>query len=278
VGAASPLVPKRLGGLKFAKFSNAYMLVYVRLADWGHIMAPVGKDALQEHLRKRLEVHCVLQRLCWVVRGRRGCMVGWLGASAHDASRAARPLRHAQRACAASHAHHTPAPHPRAAWQAEQADKERRQLEKQEAHLYCTVRVATDEDIAAQVRVERGAGGAGGCVRGAPACRLPCTALPVRASRCHPTLPHVHHPSNVHTHAHRSRSNARSNTRSNTMTDWQQPVVPPGGLQQAAPQQDLPRAQAHTVCRLQEAGVCFFCVMWRVSAGVRVRVRVCVLV
>jgi hypothetical protein len=35
--------------------------------------------------------------------------------------------------------------------QAEQREKERRQKEKQEAHLYCHVRIATDQDIAEQV-------------------------------------------------------------------------------------------------------------------------------
>jgi hypothetical protein len=35
--------------------------------------------------------------------------------------------------------------------QAEQREKERRQKEKQEAHLYCHVRIATDADIAQQV-------------------------------------------------------------------------------------------------------------------------------
>lgn len=38
-----------------------------------------------------------------------------------------------------------------AALQAEQREKERRQKEKQEAHLYCHVRIATDQDIAEQV-------------------------------------------------------------------------------------------------------------------------------
>lgn len=42
---------------------------------------------------------------------------------------------------------HLPAPH----HQADQRDKERRQKEKQEAHLYCHVRIATDQDIAQQV-------------------------------------------------------------------------------------------------------------------------------
>jgi len=42
--------------------------------------------------------------------------------------------------------------------QAEQREKERRQKEKQEAHLYCHVRVATDQDIAQQVR-RNGRGG-----------------------------------------------------------------------------------------------------------------------
>ena len=43
---------------------------------------------------------------------------------------------------------HPPPPHT----QAEQREKERRQKEKQEAHLFCHVRIATDQDIAQQVR------------------------------------------------------------------------------------------------------------------------------
>lgn len=39
--------------------------------------------------------------------------------------------------------------------QAEQGEKERRQKEKQEAHLYCHVRIATDQDIAQQVRDQK---------------------------------------------------------------------------------------------------------------------------
>lgn len=55
-----PLVaPKRLGGgggLKFTRFSNAYMLVYVRVCDWDRIMVPVTKDDIAPYLRERLEV------------------------------------------------------------------------------------------------------------------------------------------------------------------------------------------------------------------------------
>jgi ubiquitin carboxyl-terminal hydrolase 7 len=52
------LAPKRLvpGGLKFTKFSNAYMLVYVRVSDWPRIMVPVTKDDIAAYLRERLEV------------------------------------------------------------------------------------------------------------------------------------------------------------------------------------------------------------------------------
>lgn len=39
--------------------------------------------------------------------------------------------------------------------QAERAEKERRQQEKREAHLYCNVRVVTDADMAEQVRRQR---------------------------------------------------------------------------------------------------------------------------
>lgn len=54
VQSAAP--PKRLGGLKFTKFSNAYMLVYVRVSDWPRVMVPVTKDHIAPYLRKRLEV------------------------------------------------------------------------------------------------------------------------------------------------------------------------------------------------------------------------------
>ena len=74
---------------KYNKFSSAYMLVYVREEDWPHIVCPVGKEDVEEHLRTRLDM--------------------------------------------------------------EQVQKERRRKEKQEAHLYVTVRLATDKALAAQV-------------------------------------------------------------------------------------------------------------------------------
>eukprot|EP00883_Tetradesmus_obliquus_P008816 jgi/Sobl393_1/19554/SZX64323.1 len=97
--AGTPLMPKQR--LKFTKFSNAYMLVYVRLSDWPRYMAPVAKDGIAPYLLERLEdgiAPYLLERL-----------------------------------------------------EAEQREKERRQKEKQEAHLYCHVRIATDADIAQQV-------------------------------------------------------------------------------------------------------------------------------
>ena len=54
--AGSNVAPKRLGGLKFTRFSNAYMLVYVRLSDWDRIMCPVEKEEMSPYLRERLEV------------------------------------------------------------------------------------------------------------------------------------------------------------------------------------------------------------------------------
>jgi ubiquitin carboxyl-terminal hydrolase 7 len=48
--------PKRLGGLKFNRCSNAYMLVYVRLSDWPRIMGSVTKNDIAPYLRERLEV------------------------------------------------------------------------------------------------------------------------------------------------------------------------------------------------------------------------------
>lgn len=52
----APAAPKRIGGLKFTKFSNAYMLVYVRVSDWPRVMVPVTKDHIAPYLRQRLEV------------------------------------------------------------------------------------------------------------------------------------------------------------------------------------------------------------------------------
>ncbi|CAL8466972.1 g6508 [Coccomyxa elongata] len=40
---------------KFTKYSNAYMLVYVRTSHWDKIMCDVGKNDIQEHVRLRLE-------------------------------------------------------------------------------------------------------------------------------------------------------------------------------------------------------------------------------
>lgn len=48
--------------LKYAKYSNAYMLVYVRVNDWPSIMCDTTKDDIAKHLLDRLEV-----------RGRCGC-------------------------------------------------------------------------------------------------------------------------------------------------------------------------------------------------------------
>jgi len=42
------------GGVRVAKFSNAYMLVYVRASDWDTIMAPVAETDVHVHVRDRL--------------------------------------------------------------------------------------------------------------------------------------------------------------------------------------------------------------------------------
>lgn len=47
--------------LKYAKFSNAYMLVYVRLSDWPTIMCDVTKNDISKHLLDRLEVRAGLR-------------------------------------------------------------------------------------------------------------------------------------------------------------------------------------------------------------------------
>ena len=41
---------------KARSLNNAYMLVYVRDADWDKVMAPTGKDEMSEHVRKQLEL------------------------------------------------------------------------------------------------------------------------------------------------------------------------------------------------------------------------------
>lgn len=79
--------------IRLSKFSNAYMLVYVRESEWDNIMCDVTQADISEHVRARLV--------------------------------------------------------------AEQAEKERRRKEKAEAHLYTLVRVATDEDLAAQIGHDR---------------------------------------------------------------------------------------------------------------------------
>ena len=60
--AGTPLAPKQR--LKFTKFSNAYMLVYVRLSDWPRYMAPVAKDGIAPYLLERLEVRLPLLFVC----------------------------------------------------------------------------------------------------------------------------------------------------------------------------------------------------------------------
>lgn len=71
------------------RFSNAYMLVYVRESEWDSVMCKVTEEDISEHVRARLK--------------------------------------------------------------AEKEEKERLKREKAEAHLYTMVRIATDEDIKAQI-------------------------------------------------------------------------------------------------------------------------------
>lgn len=80
--APPPLAPKRVGGLKFTRFSNAYMLVYVRVSDWTRVMCPVTKDDITPYLRERLEV-----RACVCVGGEpaRGGGVRWCGGGRGEA-------------------------------------------------------------------------------------------------------------------------------------------------------------------------------------------------
>lgn len=41
---------------KLSKYSNAYMLVYVRVDDWDRIQCSVTEQDIAEHLRVRLKV------------------------------------------------------------------------------------------------------------------------------------------------------------------------------------------------------------------------------
>lgn len=86
VGANATYGPLRS---KAGTGSNAYMLVYVRSADWSRIMCPVVKEDIAEHLRVRLEQ--------------------------------------------------------------EHAEKEERARMKQDAHQFATLRIATEDDLSAQV-------------------------------------------------------------------------------------------------------------------------------
>lgn len=83
-----------LGGTqpKIRSFSNAYMLVYVRLSDWDRMMCDVGEQHLEAHVLARLK--------------------------------------------------------------AEQARKDEKRREKMQAHRFVTVKVVTDEDVAAHVLAE----------------------------------------------------------------------------------------------------------------------------
>lgn len=42
--------------LKLTKYSNAYMLVYIRESSWKDIMLEVSQEDIAEHVRSRLEV------------------------------------------------------------------------------------------------------------------------------------------------------------------------------------------------------------------------------
>lgn len=52
---APAAAPKRIGPIKFTRFSNAYMLVYVRERDWPRFMCPLTKDDIAPYLREWLE-------------------------------------------------------------------------------------------------------------------------------------------------------------------------------------------------------------------------------
>jgi ubiquitin carboxyl-terminal hydrolase 7 len=60
-GGGTGLQGKRTGSLRFTKFSNAYMLVYVREADWDRVMCNVDTTHIEPLLLQRLEVRCAEQ-------------------------------------------------------------------------------------------------------------------------------------------------------------------------------------------------------------------------
>lgn len=59
-GEADPVTMSSFGGggIKYAKQSTAYMLVYIRDSDWDRILCHSDKEDLVEHIRRRLEVIC----------------------------------------------------------------------------------------------------------------------------------------------------------------------------------------------------------------------------
>lgn len=55
-GTPPPSAPPFNQPLKITRFSNAYMLVYVREADWEKVMCDVSEHDIYEHVRVRLKV------------------------------------------------------------------------------------------------------------------------------------------------------------------------------------------------------------------------------
>ncbi|KAK9813402.1 hypothetical protein WJX73_006228 [Symbiochloris irregularis] len=88
-GGLTPSHGLNIPSIRHTKYSNAYMLVYVREDDWSNVMCEVQESEIAAHVRERL---------------------------AKD-----------------------------------KEEKERRRKEKQEAHLYATIRVATDESLRQQI-------------------------------------------------------------------------------------------------------------------------------
>lgn len=140
------------GGFKLSKLSNAYMLVYVRVSQWDDVMCAVGAEDIPAYLRERLEVR-------WGGgQGRRDQPWGW-GWGGRPWCRRVTACRRVTPASGtwfgtawkAQPATSTFSFQNPACPQVEQREKEARQRAKAEAHLYCSVRLARDVDMGAQV-------------------------------------------------------------------------------------------------------------------------------
>lgn len=149
--------------LKLTKYSNAYMLVYVRQSSWKDIMLEVKESDIADHVRSRLEVGfpcstfellCGLIALCVSTPTRNVCpaissanTIRMLG-KCHSRTSASRQSKLGR----ANKEEEQPVLN---CWpgmmQAEKAEKEKKKKEKQEAHLYTIIKVVRDQDMSSQI-------------------------------------------------------------------------------------------------------------------------------